>query len=124
MTNAPASSESLELATTIAQIIDEKQGTDIVVLPVGDVVGITEYFVVASASNVRLVGAVSDAVLGDVRDLLERGPLRSEGTREKQWVLIDYGDVVVHIFVDEARRFYEIERLYKDIVPVAWAPNA
>ncbi len=124
MTNAPANSESLELATTIAQIIDEKQGTDIVVLPVGDVVGITEYFVVASASNVRLVGAVSDAVLGDVRDLLERGPLRSEGTREKQWVLIDYGDVVVHIFVDEARRFYEIERLYKDIVPVAWAPNA
>jgi ribosome-associated protein len=124
VTNAPANSESLELATTIAQIIDEKQGTDIVVLPVGDVVGITEYFVVASASNVRLVGAVSDAVLGDVRDLLERGPLRSEGTREKQWVLIDYGDVVVHIFVDEARRFYEIERLYKDIVPVAWAPNA
>lgn len=124
MTNAPANSESLELATTIAQIIDEKQGTDIVVLPVGDVVGITEYFVVASASNVRLVGAVSDAVLGDVRNLLERGPLRSEGTREKQWVLIDYGDVVVHIFVDEARRFYEIERLYKDIVPVAWAPNA
>lgn len=124
MTTAPANSESLELATTIAQIIDEKQGTDIVVLPVGDVVGITEYFVVASASNVRLVGAVSDAVLGDVRDLLERGPLRSEGTREKQWVLIDYGDVVVHIFVDEARRFYEIERLYKDIVPVAWAPNA
>lgn len=124
MTNAPANSESLELATTIAQIIDEKQGTDIVVLPVGDVVGITEYFVVASASNVRLVGAVSDAVLGDVRDLLERGPLRSEGTREKQWVLIDYGDVVVHIFVDEARRFYEIERLYKDIVPVAWSLNA
>jgi ribosome-associated protein len=124
VTNAPANSESLELATTIAQIIDEKQGTDIVVLPVGDVVGITEYFVVASASNVRLVGAVSDAVLGDVRDLMERGPLRSEGTREKQWVLIDYGDVVVHIFVDEARRFYEIERLYKDIVPVAWAPNA
>lgn len=124
MTNTSADSESLELATTIARIIDEKQGTDIIVLPVGDVVGITEYFVVASASNVRLVGAVSDAVLGDVRDLVGRGPLRSEGTREKQWVLIDYGDVVVHIFVDEARRFYEIERLYKDIVPVAWAPNA
>jgi ribosome-associated protein len=47
--------------------------------------------------------------------------MRSEGTREQQWVLIDYGDVVVHIFVDEARRFYEIERLYKDIVPASWA---
>lgn len=121
MTNpAPEQSESLDLACTIARIIDDKKGTDIIVLPVGDVVGITEYFVVASASNVRLVGAVTDAVLGEVRETLGRGPLRSEGTREKQWVLIDYGDVVVHVFVDEARRFYEIERLYKDITPIPW----
>ena len=98
-----------------------RRGRDIVVLPVGDVVGITEYFVVASASNVRQVGAVTDAVLSDIRVLADRGPLRSEGTREKQWVLIDYGDVIVHIFVDEARRFYEIERLYKDIQSVTWA---
>ena len=120
MTNPSLHSDSLELAGAIARIIDDKKGTDILVLPVGDVVGITEYFVVASASNVRLVGAVTDAVLGEVRETLGRGPIRSEGTREKQWVLIDYGDVVVHIFVDDARRFYEIERLYKDIVPVSW----
>lgn len=120
MTNTPPQSDSLELAATIARIIDDKKGTDIIVLPVGDVVGITEYFVVASASNVRLVGAVTDAVLGEVREALGRGPLRSEGTRENQWVLVDYGDVVVHIFVDDARRFYEIERLYKDIIPVSW----
>jgi ribosome-associated protein len=112
--------DSRDLACEIARIIDEKKGTDVVVLPVGDVVGITEYFVVASASNVRQVGAVTDAVLGDIRVLADRGPLRSEGTREKQWVLIDYGDVIVHVFVDEARRFYEIERLYKDVVPVEW----
>jgi ribosome-associated protein len=120
VTNPAPQSESLELATAIARIIDDKKGTDIIVLPVGDVVGITEYFVVASASNARLVGAVTDAVLGEFRESLGRGPLRSEGTREKQWVLIDYGDVVVHVFVDDARRFYEIERLYKDIVPVSW----
>ncbi len=114
-------SESLELAQFIAQIIDEKQGSEILVLPVGEVVGITEYFVIATASNPRLVRAITDAVLGDVRDTLGRGPLRSEGAREQQWVLIDYGDVVVHIFVEEARRFYEIERLYKDIAPADWA---
>lgn len=113
--------ESLELAQFIAQIIDEKQGSEILVLPVGEVVGITEYFVIATASNPRLVRAITDAVLGEVRDTLGRGPLRSEGAREQQWVLIDYGDVVVHIFVEEARRFYEIERLYKDITPADWA---
>ena len=123
MTSSSNTIDSRELACEIARIIDDKKGTDIVVLPVGDVVGITEYFVVASASNVRQVGAVTDAVLGDIRILADRGPLRSEGTREKQWVLIDYGDVIVHIFVDEARRFYEIERLYKDIVPVQWSAD-
>lgn len=110
----------MELATLIARIIDEKKGSEIVVLPVGDIVGITEYFVIASASNIRQVGAIVDAVLGEVRELSGRGPLRSEGVREKQWVLVDYGDVVVHVFADEARRFYEIERLYKDVTPLVW----
>jgi len=124
VTSSSNTIDSRELACEIARIIDDKKGADIVVLPVGDVVGITEYFVVASASNTRQVGAVTDAVLGDIRILADRGPLRSEGTREKQWVLIDYGDVIVHIFVDEARRFYEIERLYKDIVPVSWSTDS
>ena len=112
---------SVELAKFIAQVIDEKQGTDTIVLPVGDVIAVTEFFVVTSASNPRLVRAITDAVLGSVRDATGRGPLRSEGAREQQWVLIDYGDVVVHIFNDEMRRFYEIERLYKDVVPTPWA---
>ena len=119
MTNTP-STDSLDLAIRVARIIDDKKGTDILVLPVGEIVGITEYFVIATASNVRQVGAIVDAVLGEVREATGRGPLRSEGVREKQWVLVDYGDVVVHVFADEARRFYEIERLYKDLAPVQW----
>lgn len=119
MTSEPAI-DSVELAKLAARIIDEKKGSDIVVLPVGDIVGITECFVIASASNPRQVGAIVDAVLGEVRNLTGRGPQRSEGVREKQWVLVDYGDVVVHVFADEARRFYEIERLYKDITPLEW----
>ena len=118
---AAADLNSLELAVFIARVIDEKQGENTIVIPVGPVVGITEYFIVTSASNVRLVRAITDSVLNNVREAVGKGPLRSEGTREQQWVLIDYGDVVVHIFINEMRRFYEIERLYKDIIPTPWA---
>ena len=111
---------SRDLAILAAQALDEKLATDVVVLPVGDVLAITEYFVIASASNKRQVKALADAVLTAVRDLTGRSPLRSEGAGEQQWVLIDYGDVVVHVFADETRRFYEIERLYKDVQPISW----
>ena len=112
---------SLELAVRCARAADDKQASDIVVLPVGDVLAITEYFVVASASNPRQVRAITDAVLVTVREQTGRGPLRSEGVGEQQWVLVDYGDVVVHVFSEEQRRFYEIERLYKDVQAVDWA---
>ncbi|MFM8554234.1 MAG: ribosome silencing factor [Acidimicrobiales bacterium] len=113
---------ALELAVTCARACGDKLATDVVVLPVGDVIAVTEFFVVASASNPRQVRAVTDEVLRRVRDETGRGPLRSEGTGEQQWVLIDYGEVVVHVFAEETRRFYEIERLYKDVVPVDWQP--
>jgi len=112
---------SLELAVRCARAADDKQASDIVVLPVGDVLAITEYFVVASASNPRQVRAITDAVLVSVREQTGRGPLRSEGVGEQQWVLVDYGDVVVHVFSEEQRQFYEIERLYKDVQAVDWA---
>ena len=112
---------SLELAVRCARAADDKLATDIIVLPVGDVLAITEYFVVDSASNPRHVRAITDAVLVTVREQTGRGPLRSEGVGEQQWVLVDYGDVVVHVFSEEQRRFYEIERLYKDVQAVDWA---
>lgn len=112
---------SHDLAVLCARACDDKLATDIAVLPVGDVLAVTEYFVVASASNPRQVRAITDAVLTQVREATGRGPLRSEGVREQQWVLVDYGDVVVHVFSEETRRFYEIERLYKDVEPLDWA---
>lgn len=111
---------SLEIAQIAARAIDDKLGLDIVILPVGDVLAITEYFVVAHGTNTRQVRALADEVLAKVREHSGRGPLRSEGTGENQWILIDYGDVVVHLFAEETRRFYEIERLYKDVSPVDW----
>ena len=119
-TTKPKISAALQLAQVAARAADEKQGTDITVLDVGDVLAITELFVVATASNSRQVGAIQSEVSHKVRELLGRSPLRSEGTVEQHWVLIDYGDVIVHIFAQEARDFYEIERLYFDAQQMPW----
>ena len=111
---------SAELATVAARAADDKQGTDTIVLAVGQVLTITEYFVVTAAPNRRLVRAIADEVEEVVRERCGRSPGRTEGHREQQWVLLDYGDVVVHVFLDEMRQFYEIERLYKDAPRLDW----
>lgn len=108
------------LATTAARAADDKQATDTIVLSVGGVLGITELFVITGASNRRLVRAVAEEIEDRVREATGRSPIRTEGHREQQWVLIDYGDVVVHVFLDEVRQFYEIERLYRDVPRLEW----
>ena len=87
-------------------------------------VGVTEYFVIVSASNRRLVRTLVDEIEVQTREHTGRSPLRSEGVRENQWVLVDYGDVVVHVFLAEVREFYEIERLYTDVPKVDWSDAA
>lgn len=111
---------SKDLAIVAARAADDKQATDTLVLEVGPTLAITEYFVITSASNRRLVRAVADEVEAKVREASGRSPLRVEGAREQQWVLIDYGDIVVHVFSDETRSFYEIERLYRDAPVIEW----
>lgn len=112
---------SLDIAMAAARGADEKQGRDIVVLDVGPVLHITDYFVVVDAPNRRLVRTLVDEIELAVRAMSGRSPLRTEGLKEHQWVLVDYGDVVVHVFLDEVRRFYEIERLYRDVATVDWS---
>ena len=115
---------ALDLARVIAGIADAEHGSDVLVLEVGDVLGVTEYFVIVSASNRRLVRTLVDEIEVQTREHTGRSPLRSEGVRENQWVLVDYGDVVVHIFLAEVREFYEIERLYTDVPKVDWSDAA
>lgn len=109
-----------DVAVVAARAADEKQGSNIQVLDVGDVLAITEMFVVTSASNSRQVRAIASEIATQVREQLGRALLHSEGAGEQQWVLLDYGDVVIHIFAEEMREFYEIERLYTDVPVVDW----
>ena len=100
------------------------KASDVVVLDVGAVLSIAGYFVIAGASNPRLVRAVVDDIEAKVKAELGRAPVRTEGIREQQWSLIDYGDVVVHVFLESVREFYEIERLYMDAPRIEWEPPA
>jgi ribosome-associated protein len=112
--------DARNLAVTAAQVADAHHATDVLVLHVGDVLALTEYFVIAGASNRRLVSAVVAEIEAQLKVLADRAPIRVEGMRENQWVLIDYGDVVVHVFLGEIRDFYEIERLYTDVPKIEW----
>lgn len=101
--------------------LDEKNGDDIVVLDVGDVFAIAGSFVIASGNNPRLVKALVDEVERRVHLDTEEKPLRIEGAGEWEWVLLDYGEVVVHVFLDTVREFYSLERLWADVP--AWRPD-
>jgi ribosome-associated protein len=121
VTDGRVDGDSLAVATTAARAADEKQGRNILVLEVGKVLGIADLFVVLDAPNRRLVRTLVDEIEQAIRRAGVASPRRVEGLREQQWVLLDYGDVVVHVFLDEIRRFYEIERLYRDAPVVDWA---
>jgi ribosome-associated protein len=116
--------DTLEVARSAACAADDKQGSDIRVIDVSAVMPIVGLFVVTSAGNPRLVRTIAGEVEDRIRLEHRRSPVRTEGISESQWILLDYGDVVVHIFAEETRRFYEIERLYRDQPTVAWRSAA
>jgi len=112
--------DAATVAVVAARAADDKQGSNIIVLDVGDILAITEMFVVVSASNSRQLRTIANEITAKIREESERPLLRSEGMSEQQWVLLDYGDVIVHIFSEDIREFYEIERLYQDVPVVDW----
>ena len=108
------------LAVTAARAAAEKQGRDTLVFEVGKVLAITDAFVITSGSNSRQVRTIAETVEERVRDAGGGGPSRIEGLDDARWVLLDYGDFVVHVFLDEARRYYDLERLWADAPRVPW----
>ena len=104
---------SIDRAKVAAKAADEKLGKNIAVIDVSGVMAITDVFVIVSADNERQVAAIVQEVEDD---LTEQGvePKRREGNRENRWVLLDYGNFVVHIQRDAEREFYGLDRLYAD----------
>jgi ribosome-associated protein len=101
-----------------------KKAIDPVVLAVGDVLAITDHFVITSGTNTRQVRTIAEEIERQIGEAGGPKPLRTEGLDDLRWVLLDYGDFVVHVFLDEARHYYELERLWSDVPRVAWAAAA
>ncbi len=111
--------ESLRTALVVADAAEEKLGTDVMVLHVGPVFGVSEYVVLATAANERQVKAIVDTIEENVAIELDERPRSVEGADARRWVLLDYGDVVAHVFLAEEREFYRFERLYSEAAAVA-----
>lgn len=107
-------------AKTAALAADSKSATDVVVLEVGPVMALCEHFVIASGANSRQVRTIAQEVEALVGADGGPKPIRVEGLNDLQWVLLDYGDMVVHVFLQETRDYYDLERLWADVPRVPW----
>lgn len=92
----------------------DKKGIDLRVLDLRQIATFTEYFVVVSGANQRQVQAISDEITEQLKKQLDRRAIRVEGYAAGEWVLLDFGDFIVHIFDKNARDFYDLERLWRD----------
>jgi len=108
-----ATDHAVTLVHTAARAASDKLAQHIMAFDVSEQLAITDAFVLASASNDRQVKAIVDEIEDKLRDIGEK-PIRREGERDGRWVLIDYGDVVVHVQHEEERQFYALERLWRD----------
>ena len=111
-------------AIAAARAADDKKALDTVILEVGPVLAITDFFVITSGTNDRLVRTIAEEVERRVEEAGGPSPIRIEGLDDARWVLVDYGDFVVHVFIDEARRYYDLERLWGDAARVPWQSPA
>ena len=110
---------SRDLAVAAARAAADKQGERVAVLDVRDLIVITDYFVIAGGSSERQVRTIVDEVEKALRALGTK-PVRREGEQENRWVLLDFVDIVVHVFAPEERDYYDLERLWRDAPGVEW----
>ena len=94
--------------------VAEKLGAEPVILEMAELLGVVDFFVITSGRSVRQVRTITDEVERVAKLRCGRGPIRVEGRTDARWVLLDFGDVVVHVFQDEARQLYDLEGLWLD----------
>lgn len=112
---APTPFTSLDAEVRLAiQCAADKKAFDIVALDLREIASFTEFFIIASGANQRQVQAVADEINEQLKKQLNAKPVRIEGYSSAEWVLLDYGDFVVHIFDKDAREFYDLTRLWHD----------
>jgi len=104
---------SLEKAKKIGEIIDNKKGEDVSVLKVAGITSITDYYVIATAKNTIHAKSLCDEIEEKMRKS-DIQPRNIEGYQSAMWILMDYDNVIVHIFYEETRKFYDLERLWMD----------
>lgn len=105
--------KSTTLAKKISQLILDKKGEDVKILDIRELTNISDYFVIASASSDTQVKAIADHISKETKKIDEK-PWHNEGMTNMNWVLLDFVDVVVHIFLTESRKFYNLEGLWAD----------
>ena len=116
MSGAPP--ETSSRAQTAAFAAADKKGTDLAILAVGEIIAIIDWFVLVSATNTRQVRTIVDEVQRALRDLDGSKPIGVEGLADATWVLLDYGDIVVHVFLEATREYYDLDRLWADAARV------
>jgi ribosome-associated protein len=109
-----------DLCSIAARACRQKGGEQTVVLSVGDVLAITDAFVITSGSNPRLVRTLAEEVEEKLKASGGTAPISTEGLDDARWVLMDYGDFVVHVMLSEARDFYQLDRLWSDAERWEW----
>jgi ribosome-associated protein len=103
-----------EEAKLALRCASDKKAFDIVALDLREIASFTEFFIITSGANSRQVQAISDEIEEQLKKHLSSRPVRIEGYRTAEWILLDYGDFIVHIFEKEARDFYDLARLWRD----------
>jgi len=105
------------------QYASEKKGFNIVALDLREIASFAEFFIIASGANQRQVQAISDEISEQLKKQLNQHPIRTEGYRSAEWILLDYGDFIIHIFEEKSREFYDLERLWHDAKKVQIPEN-
>ncbi len=112
-TTTSADEQIFEQVKLAVRIADEKKAQELLVLRLSALTEFTDYFIICTANSTRQTQAIADAISEELKKFKVR-PLHTEGYHSAEWILIDYGAFVVHVFTEESRRFYDLERLWRD----------